>query len=110
MSSVPFFSHADPNFVTAVITRLNYEFFLPNDVIVREGTLGDKMYFIQEGLVEIYLEPKLIDDAPTIITCLSDGSYFGGMYGTARNNTIIFWLQYLWARTQYLKIQILQDN
>ena len=62
----------------AVITRLKYEFFLPDDIIVREGTLGDKMYFIQEGLVEIYLEPTVPDGEPTVITHLSDGSYFGG--------------------------------
>ncbi|OQV23764.1 Potassium/sodium hyperpolarization-activated cyclic nucleotide-gated channel 4 [Hypsibius exemplaris] len=77
VSSVPFFSHADPNFVTAVITRLHYEFFLPDDTIVREGTLGDRMYFIQEGLVEIFMEPKDPDSSSTVITCLSDGSYFG---------------------------------
>jgi hyperpolarization activated cyclic nucleotide-gated potassium channel 2 len=80
VSSVPFFSHADPNFVTAVITRLHYEFFLPDDIIVREGTLGDRMYFIQEGLVEIFMEPKEADGETTVITCLSDGSYFGGKW------------------------------
>ena len=78
VSSVPFFSHADPNFVTAIITKLKYEFFLPDDIIVREGTLGNKMYFIQEGLVEIYMEAKETGEQPKIITCLSDGSYFGG--------------------------------
>ncbi|GAU89031.1 hypothetical protein RvY_01629 [Ramazzottius varieornatus] len=77
VSSVPFFSHADPNFVTAIITKLKYEFFLPDDIIVREGTLGNKMYFIQEGLVEIYMEAKEPGGQSKIITCLSDGSYFG---------------------------------
>ena len=50
----------------------------PEDIIVREGTLGDRMYFIQEGTVEIFMEPKDIDGDHTVITCLSDGSYFGG--------------------------------
>lgn len=90
VSSVPFFSNADPNFVTAVITRLQYEFFLPDDIIVHEGTLGDRMYFIQEGLVEIFMEAKEPDGEKTVITCLGDGSYFGGSSSLCADKFVSF--------------------
>ena len=74
VASVPFFTHADPNFVSEIITKLEYEVFQPGDYIVREGTIGTKMYFIQEGIVDI------ITKTGEVATSLSDGSYFGGMY------------------------------
>ena len=36
-----------------------------------EGSMGSKMYFIQEGIVDIVLKNG------TVATSLSDGSYFG---------------------------------
>ncbi|CAF0880985.1 unnamed protein product [Adineta steineri] len=71
VSSVPFFTNADPNFVSDVVTKLRFEVFQPGDQIIYEGTIGDKMYFIQEGIVDI------IKSDGTVLTTLSDGSYFG---------------------------------
>jgi len=72
VAAVPFFTHADHNFVSDVVTKLEFEVFLPGDVIIRHGTIGNKMYFIQEGIVDIIAEDQ------RVITSLSDGSYFGG--------------------------------
>jgi len=69
---VPFFANADQNFVSDVVTKLHFEVFQPGDLIIREGTIGNKMYFIQEGIVDII---KTNDE---VMTTLSDGSYFGG--------------------------------
>lgn len=55
-----------------MITKLEYEVFQPGDYIIREGTVGIKMYFIQEGIVDI------ITKNGEVVTSLSDGSYFGG--------------------------------
>lgn len=75
---MPFFANADSNFVSDVVTKLKYEvfqpgihqysvmlkvvlfndfFFLnfPGDIIIKEGTIGTKMYFIQEGVVDIVM-------------------------------------------------------
>ncbi|XP_015910462.2 potassium/sodium hyperpolarization-activated cyclic nucleotide-gated channel 2-like isoform X2 [Parasteatoda tepidariorum] len=71
VASVPFFANADQNFVNDVVTKLRYEVFQPGDVIIKEGTLGTKMYFIQEGIVDIVMSNG------EIATSLSDGSYFG---------------------------------
>ncbi|CAF4059627.1 unnamed protein product, partial [Rotaria sp. Silwood2] len=72
VSSVPYFANADPNFVSDVVTKLHFEVFQPGDQIINEGTIGNKMYFIQEGIVDI------IKSDGQVLTRLSDGSYFGG--------------------------------
>ncbi|CAE1279423.1 HCN2 [Acanthosepion pharaonis] len=71
VASVPFFTNADPQFVSEVVSKLKYEVFQPGDYIIREGTIGTKMYFIQEGIVDI------ITKEGEVATSLSDGSYFG---------------------------------
>lgn len=73
VKSVPFFTNADPQFVSAVISKLEFEVFQPGDYVIREGTMGTKMYFIQEGIVDIITKDN------EIATSLSDGSYFGGI-------------------------------
>ncbi|XP_058616083.1 potassium/sodium hyperpolarization-activated cyclic nucleotide-gated channel 2 isoform X3 [Onychostoma macrolepis] len=70
VASMPLFANADPNFVTAMLTKLRFEVFQPGDYIVREGTIGKKMYFIQHGVVSILTKGN-------IGMKLSDGSYFG---------------------------------
>lgn len=66
------------------------------DIIIKEGTIGSKMYFIQEGIVDIVMANGEVDYdthipcqsllimmttlsplAPQVATSLSDGSYFG---------------------------------
>uniref|UniRef100_A0A8D3AG12 Hyperpolarization activated cyclic nucleotide-gated potassium channel 4l n=1 Tax=Scophthalmus maximus TaxID=52904 RepID=A0A8D3AG12_SCOMX len=70
VASMPLFANADPNFVTSMLTKLRFEVFQPGDYIIREGTIGKKMYFIQHGVVSVIT--KSSKD-----TKLSDGSYFG---------------------------------
>lgn len=54
------------------MTRLKYEVYQPRDIIIKEGTIGNKMFFIQEGIVDIVMNNG------EVATSLSDGSYFGG--------------------------------
>ncbi|XP_056408229.1 potassium/sodium hyperpolarization-activated cyclic nucleotide-gated channel 3-like [Hyla sarda] len=70
VANMPLFANADPNFVTAMLTKLRFEVFQPADYIIREGTVGKKMYFIQHGVVSILTRGSKE-------TKLSDGSYFG---------------------------------
>uniref|UniRef100_A0AAY4A7U9 Cyclic nucleotide-binding domain-containing protein n=1 Tax=Denticeps clupeoides TaxID=299321 RepID=A0AAY4A7U9_9TELE len=70
VANMPLFANADPNFVTAVLTKLKFEVFQPVDFIIREGTVGRKMYFIQHGRVSVLTRGNKE-------TKLSDGSYFG---------------------------------
>ncbi|KAI3381575.1 hypothetical protein SNEBB_008734 [Seison nebaliae] len=71
VANVPFFANADPNFVSDVVNKLRYEVYQPCDIIVKEGTIGTKMYFIQEGVVDV------LKSDGEVFTSLSDGSYFG---------------------------------
>ncbi|XP_032379712.1 potassium/sodium hyperpolarization-activated cyclic nucleotide-gated channel 3 [Etheostoma spectabile] len=71
VASMPLFANADPNFVTSMLTKLRFEVFQPSDYIIREGTIGKKMYFIQHGVVSVITQKNSQD------TKLSDGSYFG---------------------------------
>lgn len=71
---MPLFANADPNFVTAMLTKLKFEVFQPGDYIIREGTIGKKMYFIQHGVVSVLTKGNKEMK-------LSDGSYFGGEAG-----------------------------
>ncbi|NXA90710.1 HCN4 protein, partial [Melanocharis versteri] len=70
VANMPLFANADPNFVTAMLTKLRFEVFQPGDFIIREGTVGKKMYFIQHGVVSVLTKGNKE-------TKLSDGSYFG---------------------------------
>uniref|UniRef100_A0A8B9HUX1 Cyclic nucleotide-binding domain-containing protein n=1 Tax=Astyanax mexicanus TaxID=7994 RepID=A0A8B9HUX1_ASTMX len=70
VASMPLFANAEPNFVTAMLTKLRFEVFQPRDYIIREGTIGKKMYFIQHGVVNVLTKG-------TLGMKLSDGSYFG---------------------------------
>uniref|UniRef100_A0A4X2JUB7 Cyclic nucleotide-binding domain-containing protein n=1 Tax=Vombatus ursinus TaxID=29139 RepID=A0A4X2JUB7_VOMUR len=70
VASMPLFANADPNFVTAMLTKLKFEVFQPGDYIIREGTIGKKMYFIQHGVVSVLTKGNKE-------VKLSDGSYFG---------------------------------
>uniref|UniRef100_A0A672HSP3 Cyclic nucleotide-binding domain-containing protein n=1 Tax=Salarias fasciatus TaxID=181472 RepID=A0A672HSP3_SALFA len=70
VASMPLFANAEPNFVTAMLTKLHFEVFQPQDYIIREGTIGKKMYFIQHGVCSVITKG-------TLAMKLSDGSYFG---------------------------------
>ena len=71
VATMPLFANADPNFVTGMLSKLKFEVFQPNDYIIREGTVGKKMYFIQHGVASVIT--KLNKEMK-----LTDGSYFGG--------------------------------
>ncbi|XP_031571692.1 potassium/sodium hyperpolarization-activated cyclic nucleotide-gated channel 2-like [Actinia tenebrosa] len=68
--SVPFFVDADADFVSAIITNLKFEVYLEGDEIIREGELGTEMYFLKEGIVDVFVGKNKVNE-------LTDGSYFG---------------------------------
>ncbi len=47
VSAVPFFENAEGEFVSEVVSKMKFEVYLPGDIIIKAGTLGTKMYFIQ---------------------------------------------------------------
>ncbi|XP_055500268.1 potassium/sodium hyperpolarization-activated cyclic nucleotide-gated channel 1-like isoform X1 [Leucoraja erinacea] len=69
VNNVPLFQNADPNFLKAVITNLQYEVFQKNDMIIREGATAERMFFIESGIVSV--------ETAFYQKLLSDGAYFG---------------------------------
>ncbi|XP_032886873.1 potassium/sodium hyperpolarization-activated cyclic nucleotide-gated channel 1 [Amblyraja radiata] len=70
VATMPLFANADPSFVTSMLSKLRFEVFQPGNYIVREGTIGKKMYFIQHGVATVITRSSKEMK-------LSDGSYFG---------------------------------
>ncbi|XP_077051373.1 potassium/sodium hyperpolarization-activated cyclic nucleotide-gated channel 2 [Siphateles boraxobius] len=70
VANMPLFANADPHFVTVLLTKLRFEVFQPGDMVIREGTLGRKMYFIQHGCVSVITHDNKEKK-------LNDGCYFG---------------------------------
>jgi CRP-like cAMP-binding protein len=74
VDAVPFFTEADPEFVSTVVTHLKFEVYLYGDEIIRQGTIGRKMYFISRGTVRIVNNRERdLSKSQT----LSDGEFFG---------------------------------
>lgn len=71
VEKVPFFRDLPFSLLVTIVHCLKDQIFLPNDVIVHGGTVGDSMYFISSGTVAIYT-----NDGKELCH-LTDGSYFG---------------------------------
>lgn len=69
---VPFFKNASGDFLRDIIPRLDARQFEPGEMLVHEGDVGDEMYFLTKGQVEV-----LRGDPPQRLTVLREGSFFG---------------------------------
>ena len=54
LDNVTIFKGLPFSIVLKLTERMTAEIFLPNEVIVKAGTLGDAMYFISSGKVAVY--------------------------------------------------------
>jgi hypothetical protein len=43
----------NPQFITSVVTALQLEYYAPGDIVVRQGDMGDAMYFLGQGSLEV---------------------------------------------------------
>lgn len=69
------FSSLPPEILEEVARLMLYAERGPGDVICRQGSVGDELYFIGKGEVEILLETE--DGAERILGYLEEGEYFG---------------------------------
>jgi len=72
IEKVPMFKGAPEDFVRQIVLNLKPVLYTPTDYVFRKGDMGDQMYFISRGSVEIVSE-----DAKTVYATLSEGSFFG---------------------------------
>ncbi|MFM8495120.1 MAG: AMP-binding protein [Planctomycetia bacterium] len=72
IEQVPFFKNGSTDFLRDIIPRLDARTFAPGEVVVHEGDVGDEMYFLTKGQVEV-----VRGDPPGRLTVLRPGSFFG---------------------------------
>ena len=72
IEQVPFFKNASSDFLRDIIPRLEAREFAPGETIVHEGDVGDEMYFLTKGQVEV-----LRGDPAERLAVLREGSFFG---------------------------------
>lgn len=56
LEKVPFFRGRPPQFITSIVTVLQLEYYAPGDIVVRQGDVGDTMYFLAKGSLEVSSE------------------------------------------------------
>lgn len=71
VENVGFFRNLPLTLLVRIVSCLNLEIFLVNDVIVRANTPGDSMYFISSGTVAVYTKTG------KEVCHLEDGAHFG---------------------------------
>ena len=82
---VPMFRGLSITFITALVIRLKPLLCLEDDYIIRDGEVGNEMYFLLKGHVQV------IDPEGGIIASLPAGSFFGEMalvYNEKRNASV----------------------
>lgn len=72
IEKVPLFEKAGDALIRDIIINLKPIIFTPGDYIVRAGEIGDEMYFISRGSVEV-----LSPDESTVYATLDTGKFFG---------------------------------
>lgn len=72
IQKVPIFKGASPSLIKQIILNLNPMIFAPGDYIVTKGDIGNEMYFISKGVVEVVSE-----NGKTVYATLTDGHFFG---------------------------------
>lgn len=74
VAKVPVFRNADPRLIGLVVSELKPRIAMPGELVVQRGEVGDSMYFIASGSVEV-----MSSDSKTPVATLGDGSFFGEM-------------------------------
>ena len=72
IEQVPFFKNASGEFLRDIIPRLDARQFVPGEVLVHEGDVGDEMYFLTKGQAEV-----VRGEAQQRLSVLRPGSFFG---------------------------------
>jgi voltage-gated potassium channel len=87
LSKVPLFEGASEIFLRELVLRLEPVIHTPGDTIMRRGEIGNRIYFINKGTVDV-----LSVDEQRIIATLAGGDFFGEMaliHRRPRSNTVL---------------------
>lgn len=72
LEKVPMFKGADPALIKEIVLCLEPCVYTPGDAVCTTGEIGDKMFFINKGSVEV-----VSPDGKQVYATLKDGDFFG---------------------------------
>ena len=72
LQNVPFFEGIGESFLKKVTKIVSSNLHCPGDFVYHAGDLGEEMYFVRRGFVEI-----LSEDLSNVVNKLGSGGYFG---------------------------------
>jgi len=76
IQNVPVLSCLGDDCMAVLVTKLKPLQLIPNEVVIMKGHIGHEMYFISDGVLDVYIDYTGDEkDIPT--TSLEAGSYFG---------------------------------
>lgn len=75
LKKVNLFEELKHNDIVTIANQFEPEYYPINAIIVNQGDYGDKVYFIIEGSVEIFIIDK--EGKENVLTILNSGNYFG---------------------------------
>lgn len=96
IEKVPFFRDADHQFLKAMVTKLEPQILVPNEIIFKVGDPADCLYFIQNGEVEIQTSQK------KYLATLKEGSFFGEMGLISNRRRVAFAVAKTYCNVYYL--------
>lgn len=73
VNMVPFLQTGEPGFLEDLLPKLESDVFLPGECIIRAGSTGDAMYFLNQGVAVVR------SNNMELVHTLTDGTYFGEM-------------------------------
>ena len=73
LRSVSFFKDADTEFLHEIVPLLQFEVYLQDEVVIKGGKRGNKMFFIEHGIVEV------VNASGHVTAILGKGNHFGGL-------------------------------
>ena len=90
VQNVPFFEGTRPDFLKKLLKVVVSNLHCPGDFIYHAGDLGEELYLVKKGFVEI-----LSDDLSHVVNVLGIGGYFGEVstYVPQLTICILMWSQ-----------------